>query len=203
MEFTLHQIKSGNLLDFELRKESHKYTGYTLFLAFFYHEWKVLTREEQCEEIGFLVRDDDSDYDSVDSIPDMQNSDVIRHAANKWMMQSDNRKKSWGILASRLNTQPVLGRFESVPTFVDDDLMCESLNMDWRHTCKVLKCTISKEASRSMSQMNYSMSFPGIRTQVGSCSFRRSYMSTIILLCIFGKDYSKLHDHEIILRKKW
>lgn len=207
MNFTLNQLKCGNLLDFELRKESRNLTGYTLYLSFFYRDWKTLGQKER---LDILDGDEEeagqqdgytSDYDSVDSIH-IDNAMVIRYAAKTWNRQSVERQKSWGIRAQRLNSQPILGKFISVPSIVNNALICDSLTMEWRHVCRVLKSTLSRDPTRIMSQKSYAMSFSGVRQQVGTQSFRRAYMPMIIRLCVFGDRYSKLHPDEIIVHKK-
>ena len=55
-----------------------------------------------------------------------------------------------------------------------------------------------RESYRNMSQKVYAMSFPGVKTQVGTQSFRRSHISPILHMFIFGRMYSKLYNHEII-----
>ena len=113
-----------------------------------------------------------------------------------------NRKIFWNLRAIRLNTTPVVGKFLVVPSFLNSVTLCEFITTDWNNACKVLRSAIMREPCRDMSQKEFSMSFPQQKTKVGSQSFRRSHMSPIIHLCLFGKGYLKLKVNEIVLSKK-
>lgn len=205
MNITLEQLKTGRFQEFELRKKSRRLSGYSLFLSFFFLNWKSKSKEKQLRELGGHrhdqpIEDLDSDYESVDSLS-IDHRDVIRHATSQWKLFSLNRRNCWGIRADRLNLEPVLGRFESVPSFLDGETLCECITMEWSNTCKVLRSAITREPCRNMYQKNYAMSFPCLKTKVGTQSFRRAHISPIVHLCVFGKDYTKLRDHEIIQKR--
>ena len=139
MNISNHELRTGSLHDFELRKESRKFTGYTLFLSFFYLEWKTLTEEGRLHEIGFAYTNDGYDSESeddssIESLPSILNVDVIRHAAQKWNGQAENRKKSWSSREDRLNAQPVLGKFKKFPpSSVMDCFVISSLGSGGEH----------------------------------------------------------------------
>ena len=73
------ELKKGILHDFNVCKESCKFTGYTLFLSFFYLECKSLTEQGRLDELGFDVNEDwrVSDDDSIDSLAHISNVNVI------------------------------------------------------------------------------------------------------------------------------
>ena len=200
------EIKDGQLRNFELHKESRQLTGYTLFLSFFFVEWKAISKKGRLDELGVTTCDEfsGSDDDSIESHQYyIDHVDVIRHAVHKWRSQSRYRKKCLGVRAGRLNQAPVLGKFTQVPYFLDNELLCHCLTMEWRRTCKILRGAIMREPTRIGSQRRYAMTIPGgEKTKVGNQSFCRAYMSPIIHLCLFGKEYEKLSDDEVIYRKK-
>lgn len=152
-------------------------------------------------EINLLVQNV-SDYDSVYSLVSIDHTDVIRYAGNRWKRFSRNRKECWSFRAARLNREPVVGKFEHMPNLLTNRILCESLTMEWRHMCKGFRSAMMREAGRNLSQRSYSMSFPGVRSQVGRQYFRRSYMSPIIHKILFGEGYSNLKDNELIKKVK-
>ena len=92
MEKSDSELRIGRLGHFELIKDSRKLTGYTLFISFFFREWKTLTEDERIDEIGLI--NDGSDYDSFGSYPcSIQHAYVIRYAAKRWKETSTRRKK--------------------------------------------------------------------------------------------------------------
>lgn len=208
MDKSIIELRNGNLSDFELRKQSRRLTGYTLFLSFFFLEWKELTPDVRLNELGVYLRgeengsDSDSDSDSIVSFPSIVHADVIRHAARRWNKFSPAKRESWGVRAHRLNAMPVLGRFTSIPSSLSNEMICDMITKEWRRTCKVLRGLVLREPTRIASQRNYMMSVPGEKTKVGTHSYCRAYMSPIMFHCIFGKDLCNLHTTEIIYRKK-
>ena len=115
-----HAIERGPFRDFEIKKETQRLTGYTMFLSHFFVEWKKLPHEVRLEHLGGFVEDADwSDYDSVDSPIPIAHADVIRHAASKWNALGNNLKHSWGVRAARVNALPVLGKFTKVPLLLN------------------------------------------------------------------------------------
>ena len=112
------------------------------------------------------------------------------------------RKECWGIRSDRLNTQPILGCFTSIPSSLSDGMMCEFLTREWRRTCKILRGMLLREPTRIGSQRSYMMSIPGDSTKVGTKSYCRAYMNPLITLCVFGNDYANLQEKEIIYKKR-
>ena len=55
---------------------------------------------------------------------------------------------------------------------------------------------------RNLSHKSFTMGFSGIKYEVGSKSYCRTYISTMIHLCIFGKKYVKLHKNEMVQKGK-
>ena len=98
MDKSNSELKSGQLLDFELRKESRRFTGYTLFLSFFFVEWKELTHHGRLNELGiYLHGDSGSDSDSMESLPSILHVDVIRHAAKRWNGMTKKGRNAGGL----------------------------------------------------------------------------------------------------------
>lgn len=126
----------------------------------------------------------EADDDSIDSVltpPKAQNTSVMKLAAATWRGYDEDVRKSWKYRAESLNCRPLPGHLDTLPSFLQNDIDCQVMNcleMDWRKVVRVFKGAICQKPKRNMSSRTY------------------------VFASLFGHDFSKLAEHEVISQTK-
>ena len=209
MEITCNEISHKSFLPFELAKETRNITGYSLFMSHFHREFKLYSDEKKKELLfGNLdVREDASDYDSTDSF-NIPHVTVLRYGSTFWKTSIDERMRlRWKRRAIRLNNREINGMFDVLPRDIGNSVdkmfasISKCLKVEWNKVVKILLSSIRNDPCRNMSQNEYSMGGKN-KTVVGVHSFRRCSLNSLIQLCVFGDEYCKLTDTEVVYRSK-
>ena len=111
----------------------------------------------------------------------------------------------WKRRATVLNARPLPGRFDFYPDEITEDAELEdnilnAMCLDWEKVVKALKSAITRSPRNELCGMEYN--FGKERVKVVSQSYRCVYMNLLTRLSLFGPNYRKLLDSEVVYSTK-
>lgn len=137
--------------------------------------------------------------------------DVMRMECFHWsnVLELDI-KEAWNAQEEVLNRRVLPGKFLTVPSEIGSQLngtneelevnVMHSLTIEWENTYRVMRRCITHAPKENMSSREYRFGLE--RVKLHSQTFRTFSLSILLQLCIFGKDFSKMEEHEVIWRTK-
>ena len=110
-------------------------------------------------------------------------------------------KEAWKLRAGWLNGMSRPGVFLNLSEFsIGTDDILESLNLEWERFAGVLKSAINQKLKNPKSKIE--VSFRKERVKILSQSYCTFDMSSLLQLCIGGKDFKKFKNHKIVKKMK-
>ena len=129
---------------------------------------------------------------------------VMKAAASHWKQSPTEFHAAWSERANQLNTQCLPGSFRMLPSelFVDglEYNTRLSVQSDWAFVVRKLMAMITKRPQKRLHNMQYYFGKEKVTLQ--GQSFSSFQLNYFISLCIFGKDFCKLQDSEIVYQSK-
>jgi hypothetical protein len=196
------------------KEESHRgrnRKGHHLYISRFCFDFKTLTEEGKRERIladpflsedaaSYYYGDDESDVDSIDSVPVVRHVDIMRLGWNLWKYMSNEIKEGWNVRANILNARPIPGQFEILPESIETTQVLDAMSTDWLRFIALLRNAITRPPKSLLSSKVYC--FGKERVAIGSQCFRTFELNELIRISLFGMEGCRLRRYEIIQKTR-
>lgn len=183
--------------------------GYGVFLSMFFVDFKTLSPDTKSELlVAHAVREDDEiDLISIDSTltpPDRvppSVHEVIRLAARHWRLLPPSVTDAWNERAEILNSRPLSGKFIKIPKVikVSSDVI-KSMTLDWEEFTRQFTDSIRRNPKKGDSERRFK--FGNKTVTLHNMTYKNTYLSFLLKLCLFGRDLSNFTENEMVFRKK-
>ena len=117
-----------------------------------------------------------------------------------WWRLTDEVRTAWKDRAWFLNLRDIPGELKSLPEIFTDCNILRSINLEIDQLQKNFRSAILWQPNWDVSK--YVHVFATERVKMATQTFRSFTMSLLLQLFIFGPDFSKLEDDEIVSRTK-
>eukprot|EP00957_Ditylum_brightwellii_P097850 7451730-Ditylum_brightwellii.AAC.1 len=135
----------------------------------------------------------------------------MKVAARQWHSLREEVKAAWKKRAAKLNMLPVPGGFRSFlneflkkpeiqSNSILEELVFDSLKLDWEMVCKVVRSSIAYHPQVSDSQRMFVVGRDMVIIQ--SQVFRSFHMNKLLKADMFGCGFEKVKENEIVFKKR-
>ena len=205
-ECTRHSILSLPFTSNELHSTNRNKSAYRTYVSVFIEQFNELSFNEQKE---LLLNDhihcvdpylQHEHHPILYDPPKATAADKMRLASKHWGRLCQELKDSWSERSKSVNDLPIIGRFHAVPKEVTDEVILDSINLEYEKFVALMNGAL-KRPPRFIESIVYK-TFGKERILQRSKFFRSIHLNHILKILFFGPTYSYLRCTEIVYRTK-
>ena len=134
------------------------------------------------------------------SLPPITSVDVMKLAWKYWRGLDQLIRDGWKLRADTINRLPPYGAFSEVPTSITSDTILYSVNEEYARICSMLS-TLSMKGTNLKDYWKSKM-FGLEKVFLANQIFRSFHFNFILKEIIFGTNFSRLYNKEIVYQTK-
>ena len=206
-EDSRHSILSLPYTNIELSSHNRKRTAYHTFLSVYCIEFNKLNyikRKHLLTENRIFTLEQYEEHENSPILfdePAPTPSDRARLASRHWASLTPDLRQSWKERAELVNTLPVIGTFDVIPAEVNDDVILTALNLEYNKFVGAMNRALMRPTHflDSITRKSFGKEK---RIQVKSKIFRSLYLTYLLKVILFGSNFEKVKQRELIYRTK-